>query len=182
MLAHSLPLPLTVFYYDTDREMTTEDEEGASLSLSPGGTSAFATRVTFIQRATHKAPCSWSKLSGAAGACALLWLVATKSVSLAHPHFQLCSFTQGEGSPRTDACDGFDISKRVPCRDSRFRSLHSCTVVERVERTMPDVVLSAVAINFTDRCDHLAFKTYVPSRAISPLARKAQKLRQTGYL
>jgi hypothetical protein len=34
MLAHSLHLPLTVFYYDAYREMTTEDEEGALLALS----------------------------------------------------------------------------------------------------------------------------------------------------
>jgi hypothetical protein len=34
MLAHSPPLPLTVFYADPVREMTAEDEEGALLALS----------------------------------------------------------------------------------------------------------------------------------------------------
>jgi hypothetical protein len=34
MLAHSPPLPLTIRYYKWDREMTTEDEEGALLALS----------------------------------------------------------------------------------------------------------------------------------------------------
>jgi hypothetical protein len=34
MLAHSPPLPLTVFYYDGYRRMTVEDEEGALLALS----------------------------------------------------------------------------------------------------------------------------------------------------
>jgi hypothetical protein len=34
MLAHSPPLPLTLWYSKLDREMTTEDEEGALLALS----------------------------------------------------------------------------------------------------------------------------------------------------
>jgi hypothetical protein len=34
MLAHSPPLPLTVFYDDCNREMTAEDEEGILLALS----------------------------------------------------------------------------------------------------------------------------------------------------
>jgi hypothetical protein len=34
MLAHSLPLPLTVFYFLVYREMTAEDEEGVRLALS----------------------------------------------------------------------------------------------------------------------------------------------------
>jgi hypothetical protein len=34
MLAHSPPLPLTIFYSDQDREMTAEDEEGVLLVLS----------------------------------------------------------------------------------------------------------------------------------------------------
>jgi hypothetical protein len=34
MLAHSPPLPLTIFYNDGDREMTAEDEVGALLALS----------------------------------------------------------------------------------------------------------------------------------------------------
>jgi hypothetical protein len=34
MLAHSPPLPLTIFYNKDDREMTEEDEEGVLLSLS----------------------------------------------------------------------------------------------------------------------------------------------------
>jgi hypothetical protein len=34
MLEHSLPLPLTIFYYCTYREMTAEDEDGALLALS----------------------------------------------------------------------------------------------------------------------------------------------------
>jgi hypothetical protein len=36
MLAHSPPLPLIIFYQDGDREVTTEDEEGALLAISPG--------------------------------------------------------------------------------------------------------------------------------------------------
>jgi hypothetical protein len=34
MLAHSPPLPLTIWYTKADREMTAEDEEGALLALS----------------------------------------------------------------------------------------------------------------------------------------------------